>query len=314
MRPTLEQYADFIEGRADAETRDRIGAMLRDEQSGLWRFVDVVVQNSEAMTGWGRDPNEGAGDDSGHNPRPRSRPSLLHRILSALANAPLREWASWRARKGDFDRAIWAWEMICADGEETRGYSRDLYSLGITYWNARQIDNAVARIEAAFGVASEMGMIELSCDALSSLTKLYLEQRDFGRAGERLQSLKALRGGEQTDPAPDINAEAILAYYQRRFDDALRLFRQAEAQSIAVFGERNPVQGVILSNLASVYTALKEPEKAAETREAGMQLVHPHLSPEQRDVVENTDEIITIPLVLEGRQQHVLKLPDHIAA
>ena len=52
MRPTLEQYADFIEGRADAETRDRIGAMLRDEQSELLQFVDLVVHNSEAMTSW----------------------------------------------------------------------------------------------------------------------------------------------------------------------------------------------------------------------------------------------------------------------
>ena len=51
-RPVLEQYAEFIEGRADAETRDRIGAMLRDEQSELLQFVDLVVHNSEAMTSW----------------------------------------------------------------------------------------------------------------------------------------------------------------------------------------------------------------------------------------------------------------------
>ena len=49
---TFSDYVDFMCGDADFETRQRIAAMLEDENSLLSQMSNYVGRSSKAMTGW----------------------------------------------------------------------------------------------------------------------------------------------------------------------------------------------------------------------------------------------------------------------
>lgn len=51
-RPLLDEFDDFLCGRADPETRERIGRMLADPQSDLRRLIEAARSRAERLTGW----------------------------------------------------------------------------------------------------------------------------------------------------------------------------------------------------------------------------------------------------------------------
>lgn len=58
-RPLLDDLGDFLCGRAELETRERIGALLDDPNSFLRQFIESPRVRAEALTGW-----TGTRDDS----------------------------------------------------------------------------------------------------------------------------------------------------------------------------------------------------------------------------------------------------------
>jgi len=51
-RATLDELDDFLCGKADEETRRRIGSELLDPTSRLRQFVEGVRTLAEDLTGW----------------------------------------------------------------------------------------------------------------------------------------------------------------------------------------------------------------------------------------------------------------------
>lgn len=52
VKPDLDAFGDFLCGRADEETRARIGRMLQNPTSDLRRFVEGARVRAETLTGW----------------------------------------------------------------------------------------------------------------------------------------------------------------------------------------------------------------------------------------------------------------------
>lgn len=59
-RPLLDDLGDFLCGRADLETRERIGALLDDPNSFLRQFIEGARVRAEALTGWTGTSDESA--------------------------------------------------------------------------------------------------------------------------------------------------------------------------------------------------------------------------------------------------------------
>lgn len=52
VKPDLDAFGDFLCGRADDETRARIGRMLQNPTSDLRRFIEGARVRAETLTGW----------------------------------------------------------------------------------------------------------------------------------------------------------------------------------------------------------------------------------------------------------------------
>lgn len=52
VKPDLDAFGDFLCGRADEETRARIGRMLQNPTSDLRRFIEGARGRAETFTGW----------------------------------------------------------------------------------------------------------------------------------------------------------------------------------------------------------------------------------------------------------------------
>lgn len=308
-------------GRADAATRQRVAAAIEDPHTPMGAFLSklhsddpsFLARSLRAHSSTGADETEGKASSKVDLP-PAKRRSLVQAILRGFATASLREWADWRVKKGDYDRAIWAWEMICSDLDNTVGTPRHLNSLAHVYWKAGMLEKAVEKMEAALSVASESRLTDMTCSILGDLVRLYLERQDIQRAHDRLEALHSLRGTGVFELPTDTNSRAIIAHYQGHHEDAIRLLREAENQSIDLHGVQNPLRGVILTNLATVYSALGESETAARTRMDGIQMLSTYLSSDERETILSSDRVMPVVLSLKGKQQTILSLPTAVAA
>ena len=151
MRPTLDELDDFFSGRADEETRYRIGSELLDLESPLRLFVEGARSRAERLTGWigTDDGDEGILEKIQATLLERNRVSITRWIAYFLTHVSF--WVVWieplaiilaalfmPRSQGSFHFATWLASIVCVVGCATDlsvALSRRRPSAG-TLWEA----------------------------------------------------------------------------------------------------------------------------------------------------------------------------------